>query len=237
MGLGSIRDPRSTDALLRALEGGRDDWDLIRALGDLGDPRAVPELAKRLGSFWSGAALNALASIGGPAATAVLVDELNDSDPTRRSQVALALGVLGGADATRALEPALGDVDLRVRGAAAEALQRLGYDEATLVEKRPPTRELVEALSDPDPLFRIEGARRLGARTETGVADALAGASADFDRDLREAALMSLARLGDERAIEPLAERLFDDDFDLAGFDTDVADALGSISSPRRRGT
>ena len=217
------------------MEQGVADWDVARALGVLGDPRAVPALARRLKSDWPGPALDALAAIGGTAATEALLQAFHAPDAALRSQVALALGRSGRGAAIDALEGALDDVDLRVRCAAAEALEGLGYDRARLLARRPPTRDLVAALGDRDARIRVEGARRLGARQEPGVADALAGALADPDAGVRAAAQLSLADHGDERAARPLAERLFADDvdvFDLAGINVEVAAALGRIRSP-----
>jgi HEAT repeat protein/type II secretory pathway predicted ATPase ExeA len=247
--LGASRDPAAFDPLISAagslfaaeaaftaeqgpaVGSGWPAWQLVRALGSLGDPRAIPILMAFKGTYQD-EALDAIASIGGPEAVHGLLAVLRDREPERRSQAALCLGKLGGAEVTTQLEAALDDPDLRVRVAAATSLERLGFDLATLRARRPSTAELLTALDHADPDTRAMAARQLGQRHDPRVADALAGAMADENNRVAWMAQEALASLGDSRAVEPLGESLFTFTFGSMSFFRAVASFMGSLASP-----
>jgi VWFA-related protein len=151
-----------------------------------------------------------------------LLADLEDEDPSMRGDAAYELGFTGEAEAVRALATALGDRDAKVRRLAAEGLGRLG-DESALPA-------LVEALGDRDgPVREAAGGSLLlfGPAAAGPLAEALRreeGRRKTTPR-MSEAADL-LGRLGDERAIGPLAAL-------LAGGPPDgrvaAARALGSL--------
>jgi HEAT repeat protein len=102
---------------------------LARALGYLGDRRAVPALVAHLRDadddtrLWSA---EALGSIGDSAALEPLALLLDDPDPDIRKQATHSLGSLADTRAIPPLTRALGDATEDVRWNAALALARLG---------------------------------------------------------------------------------------------------------------
>lgn len=142
---------------------------LARALGRIGDERAVPALLEALRGDdpWVRAAVTgALIQMGSPAVDG-LVDALRDEDKAVRRAAAKAVGKIGErADdnrVVRGLSAALLDVDRGVRRFAAEALGRLGA--AGKVD------ELREVLSDRDAEVRIAAFKAL-ANIDTPEAQA-----------------------------------------------------------------
>ncbi len=125
-------------------------WFVVRnmatLLGDIRNPRSVPALVELLAHEEGRvrrAALQALARIGGPAATAHVVRCLTSGDPELQVQAILALGARREATALPALEAiARGSApagarrplrDLEVRRYAIEALGRIGGPSALRV--------------------------------------------------------------------------------------------------------
>ena len=230
--LGEIRDGSATATLIAALDNESISEEAQEALGSIGDAKAVPALASLLGRKWSDEAVEALAGIGGPDAAHALVELMADPDPSHRSMVAMALGLTHAADGVPRLIEATKDPDIRVRCAAADALDELDYDTATVERLRPMSTELIEMLRDADPNVRAAAAQLLGVRREQDVADALVAVLVDPETDVRKAAMMSLARLGDPRVVGLLSELLFTDQSELAGVDGSIARALGAVGTP-----
>ncbi len=97
----------------------------VRALGDIGDPRALPALLQRAGGPSRQEVLHALGKLKDPRAEAVLIDGLNDADWQSRMNAAMSLGALGGPAAALALEKAVEDEVLVVREWAARSLEMI----------------------------------------------------------------------------------------------------------------
>jgi hypothetical protein len=98
------------------------------ALGQIGDPEAVPHLITALSdsddSVRQGAA-TALGRIGDPEAVPHLITALSDSDDSVRQGAATALGRIGDPEAVPHLITALSDSNDSVRQGAATALGQL----------------------------------------------------------------------------------------------------------------
>ncbi|TYO97126.1 HEAT repeat protein [Geothermobacter ehrlichii] len=98
---------------------------IIRALGDIGDPRAVDSLLRAVDGPNRGLAFQALGKLKERRAEQALIDGLNDSDWRTRMQAAMALGPLGGPAAAEALQPLLDDPEVVVREWAARSLEMI----------------------------------------------------------------------------------------------------------------
>jgi HEAT repeat protein len=126
--LGWQRDQRLTGVLLPLLAHGINAVRLAaaEALGESGDPSAVPALMERLERDpqpdirWQAA--RALGSLRAPSAVPALIAALHDADPTLRGCAAAALGAIGDRRALHALRAAAGDPHDGVRRAVMAAL-------------------------------------------------------------------------------------------------------------------
>jgi HEAT repeat protein len=171
-----------------------------RALGQVGDPRAVEPLIATL-EHWGDAdvrkaAAEALVKIGAPAVEP-LIAALKDEVEWVRKAAAWAL-VKIGAPAVEPLIAALKDGDKGVRRAAAEVLDELkwqpGCDEAGAYYWTT-KRQWNECV-------------KIGAP----AVEPLSAALKDWDADVRRAAAWALGQIGDARAVEPLSVALRDAD-------------------------
>jgi VWFA-related protein len=133
-----------------------------------------------------------------------LIGDLLDEDADLRADAAFELGFVSTPDATRALLRALDDPDERVRRLAVESLARLG--------EAPAAPRLVALLGDAaEPVRAAAGGALLmfGAASIPALASEVAegaGHRKARPRLLEGAGL--LGRVGDERAIDPLAALL-----------------------------
>ncbi len=192
------------DALKRELGGpdGNARRKAAEALGSLGTPEVVDLLARAYraetqDAFGVKAACAvALGRTGRPEAAGPLSEMLTDPDYWVRKKAAEALERIPGEAAVRALERAAADPDPRVRARAVEALGRRGG----------PPGVLRAAWEDSDPRVRASALTALVAsRDPEALAFLEQGlASASWRVRLRAAAL--LARLGDPRGPEVLAD-------------------------------
>ncbi|OHB33048.1 MAG: hypothetical protein A2X84_01620 [Desulfuromonadaceae bacterium GWC2_58_13] len=97
----------------------------VRALGDIGDSRALAALLQRVDGPARQDVLHALGKLKDPRAEAVLIDGLSDADWQSRMNAAMSLGALGGPAASAALEKAVEDEVLVVREWAARSLEMI----------------------------------------------------------------------------------------------------------------
>ncbi|ORJ62372.1 HEAT repeat domain-containing protein [Geothermobacter hydrogeniphilus] len=95
----------------------------IRALGDIGDPRALELLLKAVDGPNRGEVFMALGKLKDPRAENALIRGLRDADWRNRMNAAMALGPLGGPAAAAALRPVLEDPVMVVREWAARSLE------------------------------------------------------------------------------------------------------------------
>lgn len=139
--LGRIGSEQATAALLTALweaSTSKTQWKIIRALGEIGDARAVLMLFRWLQSpypYLRWEAADALGKIGDGKAVYPLMDLLKDHHPEVRRTAARALGRIGDVRAVEPLvfiaEKSLGGSPRKdARWEAVKALGRIGGDKA-----------------------------------------------------------------------------------------------------------
>jgi HEAT repeat protein len=179
-----------------------------RALGCLGDERAIPVLAERL-SFDADllktkkqkrarkralalqrAAAEGLGTLGRTSLGAVL-DAARAKDPAARLGGVIALGYIGGGRALAAIERAASDPEDVVRAAAADALGRAAARDVT---------RLGRMLKSKDDRVRAKVVSALGNLDDLRSLDLLLRAYGDPSPRVNEAVVRVLARREGERA-------------------------------------
>ena len=211
----------AADALIKAVNDSQADvrYAAMRALGAIGEPRAVTALTEQFAYYRKGegawSALEALARIGAPASVPVFRERLRDKDPYIRRAAIEGVGRTGDAESIDALErAATTDESPMVRLAAVFALQKLGRNYAARIvdlmsnEKAIPQAQeylvelgtplsvtLVPRLQEPDPSVREAVADVLGVIGDVSVVPALEAAVKDRDASVGSAAKRALARL------------------------------------------
>jgi len=173
------------------------------ALGELGDPRAIEPLMKRLDDsdwFVRSAACGALGELGDPRAIEPLIKRLDDSVFSVRREACAALGKLGGQKAMEALIKGLDDSHYLVRKAACAALGRLVDERAV--------EPLLRKLEDQDQRVRRAACAALKDLGEEG----LAKVAMEFLEGRPDAGngVARLATEGDLRLVPPLLSWLKD---------------------------
>jgi HEAT repeat protein len=194
----------------------------VEALVKLGDPRAVEPLAAALGDSDSAlrwTAAGALGELGDPRAVKPLAAALGDSYWEVRRIAVEALGKLGDPRAVEPLVAALKDSYWDVRWHAAAALTALGWKPADAGQRA---------------RFAIARDRFDDAVAEGPVAvEPLVAALGDKSFSgwrRRPDAAEALGKLGDRRAVEPLAVALGECDIVLQKC---AVEALGKLGDPR----
>jgi HEAT repeat protein len=204
-----------------------------RALGRIGDERAIDPLLKRLddpaekrGEHGTGAreaVALALGQLGPRRAVRPLIAALKDQNPRVRRATARALGMLGDPAAADPLLPLLTDDQRRVVQEATVALGRL---KATAACDR-----ILALLDDEDSYLRAAAAEALGNIGERRAAAALGTLLAgDRDPEVREAAARALGRLGDRSALPVLRRALEDKSHPVAAR---AAKSLHDLKDPQ----
>ena len=173
-------------------------------------------------------AAKALGQIKDPQSLAALVPSLRDSDKNVRFYAAYALGDIKDARSKLALLASLDDPEWCVRNEAAWALREI-RDPAILAavaamlrnpqadsnhvgwilqqfDGEPAIEALADLLSDPSPRVRKRALAILVTLTDKSTFQSLTGAMKDADPEVRRLAVDGLARQGDPRAEQPLAE-------------------------------
>lgn len=250
--------------LIQALEEVRPpgQYSAARALGKIGDPRAVAPLMGAL-RYDSGRnddclewyAAEALARIGEPA-LGPLITALSDEDPHMRGWSAVALGEMGNPQAVEPLLTALADAEHEVQARVFIALGQIGDPRAI--------EPLVKLLDDPDQRVRVHAVSALGWCVKGEVFEPLvkllddpsdlriaavhalaisAGVQAldllvrmvdDPDACVRSAAIQQLGRVGDERVL-PALEQVQQHDQEHCGDRTVQSHAAFAVERIRER--
>lgn len=208
-----------------------------RALGGIGDPRAVePLVGAMVGALADDGvayrAAEAVGRIGDPRAVEPLISALAGQNQTVRR---LAVEVLGQIGDPRAVEPligALADQHPDVRRAAANALRNM----AALA-----FMPVIDALADQDRNVRQSAVAILGdiaspwgdRRRSAQAIEPLIGALADQDPGVRRESARILGSVGEQRAVEPLISALADQSREVRAA---AAESLGRIGDQRAVG-
>lgn len=185
-----------------------------RALGALGDERAIPVLAARLAfdpallkakgheqkqARKRGLALQRAAAVGlgglGRAALPAALDAARSANVAERVGGLLALGYIGGGRALATLERAVGDGDARVREAAAEAMERAAAEDVI---------RLGRMMGSEDAKVRAKAVSALGKLDDLRSLDLLLRAYGDPSDQVRVAVVEALAEREGGRATSML---------------------------------
>lgn len=214
------------DDVLQALHSQDEEMreEAARALGELGDHRAVDPLIELLSDdnrYVRREAAKSLGKIGDGRAIPPLIVALKDEDRYGREGAAEGLGEMGD-NAFPSLAEAMMDDDWHVRMGAAIALRIIGNRDALPV--------LIGAMQDENRFVRREVIKSLGRIGDHSVVDTLISALKDPDRSVRLRAVSALSKCNDRRVIEPLIEALNDED---SGVRLRVIRALEEIDDPR----
>ncbi|MEA1965734.1 MAG: HEAT repeat domain-containing protein [Euryarchaeota archaeon] len=200
---------------------------VARALGAIGDPRAVGALEEALKDGNSLVRRNsalALGQIGDAKAVEALEEALKDGVLYVRVAAADALGAIENPRAVEALVDVLKNVNEYVRGAAAEALGHIGDSRAV--------EALIRALKDEEEIVVVRGnaARALGEIGDAKAVEALKEALNDRDEFVRDYAAWALGEICDAKAVEALIEALKDEKVSVL---ENAAEALGKIGDAK----
>jgi HEAT repeat protein len=191
-------------------------------LGDMGSPRAVPDLLRALDDRARDvrmAAARSLGRLGAAEATEpVIASSLSGRVP--RDVAGLALLDLGPTAVPRLLE-LTEDADPRIRAAAVELVGLLG--------NAPDAKPILDRLRDPAAAVRAAGADALGRLGAGEARDALVRALEDRVPAVRAAAAHALGRTGGRRAAEALLPVARAHEFEPARA---AAEALARIDPP-----
>jgi HEAT repeat protein len=253
--LGSLRDPRATEALVEALNRPDASQELIQAcldsLGELSDRKAVPALLAKLRdpafADHRPSLCRALGHIGDPQAITRIIPLLSTPKPIVRLRAAEALVRLLDKRGWPVLFALLRGDDPRGDSTVA-ALRGLGELSSALApflgDDDYPTRRdaaevlgsfgdgravtpLIEALGDINHWVRGAAAYALGRLGDRKAFKWLLMMLKDDSAWVRQSSVRGLGLLGDPRARRPLEEMLFDGDTEIS---TAAQEALNAIS-------
>ncbi|WP_236685616.1 HEAT repeat domain-containing protein [Geobacter pickeringii] len=181
--LGDIGDRRAVEPLIRALDGPGRDLHMVKTLAKLGNPRAVEPLLGLLRKSRSNETFDAN-------------NYLNESIE--------ALGDLKDRRATGDLVPLLKKGNWYVKGITARALGKIGDTGAV--------EPLIDGLCDKEENLRKNAAIALAEiRDDRAIAPLVTVLNKSDDTSLREAAAWALGKFGNQRVIAPLVATLKSD--------------------------
>ena len=246
----AFRDERILTPLINALEDKQRHVAAAKALGRLGDEKAVEPLIGKLSDENTAlqiAAAEALGELRDVRAVTPLIGKLGDEDEHVREAVSAALIQLGEA-VVMPLLGKLGDKVGLVREGAARLLNRLGEAEIaqavtdilkgsqealqalTALQDKRALVPLIAALDSGEISLEISAAWALGELGCDEAVEPLIGKLADEDNTVRMAAAWALGKLGDATAVEPLIGKLSDAESSVREAASDALIQLGAPS-------
>jgi HEAT repeat protein len=228
MQLAKHHDVRALPAMIEAV---RSEDKEIKSwmIGEIG-PSAVTGLADVLlehNPVLSRVAIDALGSIKGSQATAVLIGCLQDSDPSIRARAASALSRIADPAAFSALRELVHDSASDVRDNVAEALASCGGVSAL--------PDLLELLRDPERNVRNSAAYRLESLADISAIPALLAALNDEDDQVGAKAAKALDRIADPTFIPDLTLALGNESSLVRHYVSDAIRRFGSAAVPTLR--
>ena len=208
-GLGSISNPQAIAPLIDVF---RHDWDdpetftvwreaatALVAIGETSLPALLAALSDEDDAVRQEVA-KALGKLHDPRAVGPLIHALQDENAPVRATVVAVLAEPGNE---RAIEPLVAllaqDKNTFVRARAVSALGTLGQRDSA-----PVFAPIVSALKDRDPIVRNMAVTALGRLSDTRIHDLLLELLNNPDECVRSAAILTLAHVGDERALPAL---------------------------------
>ncbi|MCB2210044.1 HEAT repeat domain-containing protein [bacterium] len=198
----------------------------VKALGKIGDSRAVEPLICALKDPDQGVRKNtmeALGMIGDAEIVRPLIRALlRAQDPVELNFGENALRNIKNPSAVGPLIKALKYKNKYVRALAAESLGNLGDPKAV--------RPLIRALKDDDDNVRSSAAAALKDISDPGSVEPLIETLNDEDNNVRTSAAWALGVIGDPRAVDPLGNALLDRDWHVR---ESAVEALRLINDPR----
>ncbi|MFF5499258.1 HEAT repeat domain-containing protein [Streptomyces aquilus] len=203
--LARLEGSPAVDALLGVLigENGLPHSDVVRELGNLGDPRAVEPLIDALTNpdgTMNQFVVSALGDLRDPRAVQPLLDALPHTSGAARMTVVEALATLGDA---RAVEPLIGvltNPDGTMNQFVASALGDLRDPRAV--------QPLLDALPHTSKTTRMAVVEALGDLRDPSALEPLLGMLAPAGGEADPVVAQALGCLGDSRAVQPLLDAL-----------------------------
>jgi HEAT repeat protein len=226
----------------------------VQALGSLGAAEITRQICQMLeDKEWEvrREAAYALSKLNNLEALEPLAKALEDRDSDVRDAAALALGRIGNRRSVAPLVLALKDEAASVRRIAAASLSRIDPDWFSLPETRAAADQLKVAIQEAEPAVRFFVAQLLvnlgemspesleglvpdeqpaspAVKRKRMATNLFIALLADRDRDVRQAAVEALGRLGGDRAGQALTRMADDPDGDVAAATQMALQALGN---------
>jgi len=252
--LGQIRDASAAHALIACLDKRDISKVAANALVQIGKPAvpALIEALKSENDFVRRAACIALGQIGDPAAVSELAKCLQDSVIDIRIAACSALGQIRDASAAHALIACLDDLD--ISEAAANALVQIGKPAVPVLTRALTSSKnnmrsaactvlgkirdtaavpvLIQCLKDTYSDVRCAACRALGKIRDTAAVPSLIEQLKDTNRDVRKAACTALGQVRDSSAVPALISLLCDEEVDVRITATDALVNIGKAAIP-----
>jgi len=219
--LGKTHNKRAVETLISLLDD--TDWrtqrNAVIGLGEIGDERAVPHLTNLLNptTIWTvkGNAVISLGKIKDIKSISAMLQSLKDEDSFTRACASEALGNLKAEEAIVPLIELLNDEDTFVQEAAVSGLINLS---------EPCIFPLLESI---DRTNKINAFTILGKLHAVDAVDMLIDNLSNKNQKIAGKAAWALGEIGETRAIEPLIERLKDNNL------PQVIEAVGKLKAEK----
>lgn len=216
-----IKDPSCVQPLIESLSDTMYLVDKIKALGKIGDVRAVdaimPFIELNNTTEVRGAAIEALKNIGGPILS-LLIEKLHSQSSDTRTASAIALTVIADPQAVEALLEAVHDPASNVRAQAAMALAKIGDIRAL--------EPLINIVKDKT-LRSGAAVEALGKFGDKRALGALVVGLEDENCFTRINAIKAIVKVGGESGVNVLIKMLKDMDMSVRGEAANALDNLG----------
>ena len=193
-------------AILR--EKSRQRSEAARILGDIGNTKAIPPLAKllKLNDPQVNESVTYSLKKFGELSTPYLIDMLRENSLQTRCSAAKILGEIGDCIAINPLVEILKTDKIEAKDAATEALVKM---------KKSATKPLLECLKNKDPKVRHRAADGLGRIGDVRAVESLCESVEDENIYVKLESIKALGEIGDLRGVVPIARCLNDKNKDI----------------------